>query len=128
MHRSVVGVTALALAAGMLEGCAVGNQAGALQVPAVVTGLVTATSACPPGSSACPGVVTTVPGAVVQAQGKDGTHEAVADANGHYQIALLGGEWTLAAQRSGASVTTGPSKRLDLSAGSSVVLNLEAGP
>jgi len=115
-------------AAGLLTGCAVGNQAGQLQIPAMVTGLVTAPSVCPTGSAACPGVVTTVPGAIVQAQGKDGTHEAVADANGHYQLSLLGGEWTLAAQRSGSSVTTGPSRRLDLTAGSSVVVNLEAGP
>ena len=123
--RAAVGAV---LAGAVLAGCAIGNQAGQLQVPAIITGLVTASPTCASGSAGCPSVVTTIAGAIVQAVGKDGTHEAVTDANGHYQIALLVGEWTLAAQRTGTSSSTGPSKRLDVGAGQNLVVNLEAGP
>lgn len=116
------------LAAGLLTGCAVGNQSGELQVPAVVSGLVTAAASCPAGSPNCSDVVATVAGAVVQAVGKDGTHDAVTDASGHYQIALLQGEWTLVARHSGTSTQVGPPRRELLTAGSTVVVNLQAGP
>ncbi|HUZ43892.1 MAG TPA: hypothetical protein VMU63_05765, partial [Acidimicrobiales bacterium] len=77
---STVGLGVIGLA---LAGCAGGNQAGALQAPAPVSGVVTARSPCAPGH-ACSFLVALVPDALVVANGKDGTHEVRADGHGRY--------------------------------------------
>ncbi|MHB1444741.1 MAG: hypothetical protein ACYCZV_03650 [Acidimicrobiales bacterium] len=120
--RAVLGLAVIGLA---LAGCAGGNQAGALQLPAPVSGVVTARSPCQPGH-ACSFLVALVPGALVVANGKDGTHEARADAHGRYQLFLLEGVWTLQAARS-ATAPMGLPVRVDLSAGRAATVNLSAG-
>lgn len=115
------------LAGALLSACAVGNQAGDLQVPALVAGLVTASVPCPAGAAACPGVVAVVPGALVEAIGKDGTHDALADANGHYQLSLEAGQWTFVARRSRTSTAAGAPRQVRVDAGSNAIVNLQAG-
>jgi len=119
------GALGLALIAFALAGCAGGNQAGVLQAPAPVSGVVTARPPCQPGH-ACSFLVALVPGALVVANGKDGTHEVRADGHGHYRLFLLEGVWTLQAARR----PTGPMGlpvRVDLSAGRAATVNLSAG-
>lgn len=112
-------VSALSLAA-----CGAGNQVGAMQTPAPLSGTVTYRPACPTtGVHACSDLVALVPGAWVQAFGKDGVHEVHADAHGHYQMYLIEGRWTLEASRSqGAS--PGPAVVTDLAPGRSKTVDL----
>ena len=106
-----------------LTACGVGNQAGQLQMPAVVSGVVTTRPPCVPGR-ACPFLVALVPDAVVEAMGNDGSHFVHADAHGHFRIALLIGEWTLVAHRTMGS-PPGPPVRLHLDAGQTATVNLQ---
>jgi len=115
-----LGVIGLALA-----GCAGGNQAGALQAPSPVSGVVTSRPPCVPGR-ACSFMVALVPGALVVADGKDGTHEVHADGHGRYRIFLLEGVWTLKAARTDTA-TMGTPVRVDLTAGRATTVSLSVG-
>lgn len=119
------GLAGLVAAGLVLTGCAAGNQAGALQAPAPVSGVVTARPPCASGQ-ACSFLVALVPGALVVANGKDGTHEVRADGHGRYRIFLLEGVWTLQAARNPNSPMGRP-VRVDLTAGRAVTVNLSAG-
>jgi hypothetical protein len=103
--------------------CSGANQAGSMQVPGVVSGVVTGRPPCVPGR-ACSFLVALVPNALVQAVGKDGSHWVRADAHGHYQVALLDGTWTLAARRS-ANSASGPPVRVQVSPGASATVDLQ---
>jgi len=118
------------LAAGL---CGCGNgQAGALQTPAVISGVVTSRPSCPsqPPPGACSNLVALVPGARVQATGKDGTHQVRADAKGHYQLSLLEGVWDLQASRpAGAAGAAGSAAaapvQIEVQAGRARTVNLQ---
>ena len=112
----------LALAA---AGCSGANQSIQMQVPAVISGVVTARPPCHPGQ-VCSFLVALVPDAVVDAVGKDGSHEVHADAQGHYQLALLIGTWTLSARRT-AGAPAGPSVRIQAVPATSRTVNLQVG-
>jgi len=118
--RSVVLLAGLAL---IPTAAACGNQMAAGQAPAPVTGTVTSRPPCPP-HQACPFLVALVPGALVVASGKDGIHEAHADAHGHFQIYLLEGLWTLRASRT-ASAAQGPAVSIDVKAGQGREVSLQ---
>lgn len=118
-HRLVAtGAVALGAAA-----CSGANQAGDMQVPGVVSGVVTARPACVPGR-ACSFLVALVPNALVEAEGKDGSHWVRADVHGHYRIALLVGTWTLTARRT-LNTTPGPPVRAQVSPGGSSTVDLQ---
>ena len=106
-------------------GCSGANQSIQMQVPAVVSGVVTARPPCRPGQ-VCSFLVALVPGAVVDAMGKDGSHEVRADAHGHYQMALLIGTWTLSARRT-LGAPSGPPVRIQVSPATVRTVNLQVG-
>jgi hypothetical protein len=99
------------------------NQTASDQAPAPVSGTVTSRPPCQP-HHACSFLVALVPGALVVANGKDGVHEAHADAHGHFQIYLLEGLWTLRASRT-ASAAQGPSVSVDVRAGQARQVTLQ---
>lgn len=103
--------------------CSGANQAGSMQVPAVVTGVVTSRPPCQPGR-ACSFLVALVPGALVEAAGKDGSHQVRADNHGHYRMALLDGTWTLSARRS-TGAPAGRPVRVQLSPAGSATVDLQ---
>ncbi|HET6794929.1 MAG TPA: carboxypeptidase regulatory-like domain-containing protein [Acidimicrobiales bacterium] len=88
---------ALLAAAFGLAGAACGNQLGSTQVPATVTGLVTAGPTCPVVRPGLDCADRPLGGAEVDAVGKDGVHRVNTDATGHYRFELLTGQWTLRA-------------------------------
>lgn len=93
-----------------------------MQVPGVVSGVVTARPPCVPGR-ACSFLVALVPNALVEAVGKDGSHWVRADVHGHYRMALLDGTWTLSARRT-LNSASGPSVRVDVTPGGSATVDL----
>jgi hypothetical protein len=103
--------------------CSGANQSGQMQVPGVVSGVVTARPACVPGR-ACSFLVALVPNALVEALGKDGSHWVRADAHGHYDVALLDGTWTLTAHRTLTSAG-GPPVRIQVTPGRPATVNLQ---
>ena len=109
-----------------LGSAACGNQVAGDQVPAQVSGTVTSRPACQP-NQACSFLVALVPDALVVASGKDGIHEAHADAHGHYQLFLLEGLWTLRASRT-ASSAQGSSVSVDFQHGQDRQVNLQVAP
>lgn len=119
-RRSVALLAGLALIPTV---AACGNQMAADQVPAPVSGTVTSRPPCQPGH-ACPFLVALVPDALVVASGKDGVHEAHADAHGHFRIYLLEGLWTLRASRR-ASAAQGPAVSIDVRAGQGRQVDLQ---
>ena len=116
-----LGLTA-ALAVGAAA-CSGANQSGQLQVPAIVSGVVTSRPPCVPGR-ACSFLVALVPDALVQAVGKDGSHRVRADVHGHYRVALLVGTWTLTARRTLDSASGRP-VRVQLPAGGETTVDLQ---
>ena len=109
----------------VLAGCSGANQSLRMQLPTLVSGVVTSRPPCRAGQ-VCSFVVTLAPDAVVVATGKDGSHVTHADAQGHYQISLLDGTWTLVAHRT-AAAPGGPPVRVQLSPGGSATVNLQTG-
>ena len=120
LFRRLLATAAVALGAAACSGA---NQSGDMQVPGVVSGVVTARPACVPGR-ACSFLVALVPNALVQAVGKDGTHWVRADVHGHYHVALLVGTWTLMARRA-LNSPSGPPVRTQVTPGGSSTVDLQ---
>ncbi|HET6809816.1 MAG TPA: hypothetical protein VFH50_02270 [Acidimicrobiales bacterium] len=121
--RPLLGAGLTAVLGVGVAACSGANQSGDLQVPGVVSGVVTGRPPCVPGR-ACSFLVALVPDALVQAVGKDGSHWVRADAHGHYQLALLDGTWTLTARRT-LNSASGPSVRVQVSPGGSATVDLQ---
>jgi hypothetical protein len=87
----------------LAAGCGLANPSGAMQLPALVSGLVTGPASTCAAGSTCG--TTPQSAALVSATCKDGVHSVRTDSDGKYHIALLTGQCALQASVEGSTGT-----------------------